>query len=296
MNERILGFIEGLIAGVSFGTASIFVRYLVILDVNIYAIAFFRLIIASIFLLFVSSFIINRKSMVLFVKPDILKWIILMGILIGLHFIFFIAAVRDTYIVNATVLVNTTPILALILGYFLFGITFFKRDLFAIFLAFIGSVLLVLHDFRLEANIVGDIEALIAAFLIAIYINVGRKVRVDGNILGNMAIVYLVASPIVYLVSLLSNIPLLNIEYSLYSISLLILIGLVPTGIGHTLYVSSLRGLKPYEASTLALLEPVSATILAYILFSESPGIFSLLGATMVLMSIIIFSYTRRFE
>jgi drug/metabolite transporter (DMT)-like permease len=51
----------------------------------------------------------------------------------------------------------------------------------------------------------------------------------------------------------------------------LIGIALFPTALGHSLHFSSLEGITPHEAATLALLEPVVATFLGVVLLGEAP-------------------------
>jgi len=65
-------------------------------------------------------------------------------------------------------------------------------------------------------------------------------------------------------------------------------LGILPTAVGHTLYIVSVKVLKSYEAATLALLEPVSASLLAVILFNEVPGINSIIGSILIATAIIL--------
>jgi|Deesub1362A_J573_1020465.scaffolds.fasta_scaffold00012_166 drug/metabolite transporter (DMT)-like permease len=295
MSTRTRGLLEGLGAGLAFGSASIFIRYLILFDVNIYAIAFFRLLIAT-GILSLIILLMSRYGNVAIPRVDIktLIYIVSMGIVIGLHFIFFISAVRDTYIVNATVLVNTTPILTLILGALLFKVSISKWDVQIVTVAFLGAALLALQDLHLTGSLIGDIEAILAAFFQALYLNIGKKIRGSTHILLIMAIVYIAAIPVIFLASVIEGINLFQFSYTHTVILLMFAVGAIPTAIGHTLYVSSLKGLKSFETATLGLLEPLSASILAYILFFESPGILSIIGASLVLASIFMISYRER--
>jgi len=59
-------------------------------------------------------------------------------------------------------------------------------------------------------------------------------------------------------------------------------LGLIPTAIAHTLYFSSLSNLKSFETATMALLEPIGATLLGVLVFREMPAPVFLLGAIVV--------------
>jgi drug/metabolite transporter (DMT)-like permease len=63
-------------------------------------------------------------------------------------------------------------------------------------------------------------------------------------------------------------------------------LGLIPTAIAHTLYFSSLSHLKSFETASLALLEPLGATLLGIAVFREVPAPVFAFGAVMVLAGI----------
>jgi drug/metabolite transporter (DMT)-like permease len=54
----------------------------------------------------------------------------------------------------------------------------------------------------------------------------------------------------------------------------------------HTLYFSSLSNLRSFETATMALLEPVGATVLGALLFGEVPAPLFIFGAALVLLGI----------
>jgi DME family drug/metabolite transporter len=73
----------------------------------------------------------------------------------------------------------------------------------------------------------------------------------------------------------------------------LIGLGLLPTAIAHTLYFSSLSNFKSFETATMALLEPIGATILGIAVFQEIPAPIFTLGAVLI-MSGIFFTIKNR--
>lgn len=72
----------------------------------------------------------------------------------------------------------------------------------------------------------------------------------------------------------------------------LIGLGVLPTAGAHTLYFSSLSNLKPFETATMALLEPIGATLLGLALFQEQPGFLFVAGSALILLGI--FFVTRK--
>lgn len=65
----------------------------------------------------------------------------------------------------------------------------------------------------------------------------------------------------------------------------LITLGIVHSTIAPLLYVQGFRSVKANEAAILGYIEPVGATLLAFIFFSEIPGITVLIGGALILYS-----------
>jgi drug/metabolite transporter (DMT)-like permease len=65
-------------------------------------------------------------------------------------------------------------------------------------------------------------------------------------------------------------------------------LGIVPTLVGHSLYNYSLGSVKVVTANLFPLLEPVIASILAVLLFSEIPTLAQIGGYSLILVSVAI--------
>lgn len=279
-------------AGFAFGTASILIRYLSIYGVNSFSIAFYRLIIGSAILIIIIYLVIpGRVGVKVFdriIFRDI-KTIIVMSLALSLHFIFYIQSVIDTYIINATLLANTTPVMTLIMSFLLGVARITKVDVIGVTLGFLGAFIMVFSGFRGAGTLIGDLEALVAALLYATYIMAGKYITIRDT-LSVMSVVYAFTIPIIFVYSLVLGIdmpfPIGNWDAILFLLGL----GLIPTAIGHTLFISSLKGLKPHETSLIGLLEPVSATIYSIVLFSEYPPVSSIIGGIIIGFSIYLVS------
>lgn len=275
---------EGFIAGILFGTAAIFIRLLT--GLNVSSIAFWRLIIASATLIAITP--VLKQSFNLGIVKANIKSISLLGVLIGLHFILFVSAVMDTTILNATVLVNTAPIFSVLISTLLFKITPSRTAIIGLTTSFLGVSLIAYGDasYPLTINLRGDLEAVLAAVAEGFYLNYGREIREKMPLLLTMIPIYLVSALAVGFSCIITGIPL-TFPGQLYLILPLIGLGILPTAIGHSLYFSSLSKLKSFETATLALLEPIGATILGIILFSEIPGAIFVLGSTLILGGVV---------
>lgn len=283
--NRKIALTEGILAGISFGTAAIFIRLLG--DLNANSIAFWRLIIAICAL--GAVILISKKSFDLHKIRENIRQFIILGFLLGLHFILFVSAVGDTTILNATVLVNTTPIFSMLISAFLFKGKPSYVAVTGILVSFIGVGIITYADTSpsaLSVHLKGDLEAVFAAVVEGFYLNYGREVRGNVPLIPLMIAIYSMSALTVAVASVVTLNPL-NFTINQPSFILyLIGLGIVPTAFAHTFYFSSLSHLKSYETATMALLEPIGATLLGIAVFSEIPNPFFIVGAFLVLCGI----------
>ena len=290
---RKLALTEGITAGVLFGTAAILIRFLQ--NLNAFYIAFWRLIIAS-FTLAVILIIFGKSFNFNLVRKN-LKELFILSFFLSLHFIFFISAVKDTTILNATVLVNTTPIFSMFVSSFIFKLKPSRLAILGLTISFLG-VCVIAYTETITANmnarpeifspnLKGDLEAVLAALVESFYLNYGRKIRNQMTILSTMFPIYMLTAVIVGVLSIPATNKILTLPTETAIILPLVGLGILPTAIAHTLYFSSLSNLKSFETATMALLEPVGATFLGIILFQEIPQYLFVFGAALILLGII---------
>jgi drug/metabolite transporter (DMT)-like permease len=283
---RRLSFAEGTIAGITFGTASIFVRLLGVLDT--FSIAFWRMIVACAILLIV-VFVLQKSFNISLVKKN-LRELFILSLLLGMHFIFFVSAVKDTTVLNATALVSAAPLFSVFISSFVFKLRPSATAIVGLVFSLIGVCVIGLaeaaassmHSSAHFPTLKGDLEAILAAVTIAIYLNYGKKMRSKMSLLSTMLPTYALTAVVIGLVSVLAGSIVKAVPAELGLILPLVGLGLLPTAIAHTLEFSSLSNLKPFETANMALLEPVGATILAAIVFQEVPGPIFVAGAAMV--------------
>jgi drug/metabolite transporter (DMT)-like permease len=281
---RKAALVEGITAGAFFGTAAIFIRLLK--SVDAFSIAFWRLIVASGALALI--LLILGKTFSRRLVQQNLKNLAVLSVFLGLHFIFFASAVNNTTLLNATVLVNTAPIFSMFVSAFLFNAKPSRLAVLGLTVSFVGVSIITYADaqpFGFSSNLKGDLEAVLAAVVEAFYLNFGRKTRGQMPVLSTMLPIYLLSALVVGVISVPANASL-AIPSNLEIILPIIGLGLLPTAIAHTLYFSSLSNLKSFETATMALLEPIGATILGVAIFQEIPESLFVFGAFLILLGI----------
>jgi drug/metabolite transporter (DMT)-like permease len=293
IRTRELALTEGMAAGILFGTAAIFIRFLQGLDA--FSIAFWRIIIACLAL--TAILIVAKRPFSLVLIRKNVKELFILSFFLGLHFIFFVSAVKDTTILNATVLVNTSPIFSMLVSSFLFKLKPSRLALAGLTVSFIGVCIIAyaetitgstgVQSKAFSSSLIGDLEAVLAAVVEAFYLNYGRKLRSEMSILTAVLPMYALTAIVIGVIGLpvTQRIPALPTTTEL--ILPLLGLGILPTAIAHTLYFSSLSNLKSFETATMALIEPIGATVLGMALFQEIPAPLFGFGAALTLMGIL---------
>jgi len=222
------------------------------------------------------------------VKQNI-RQILILGIFLGLHMILYVSAVKNTTILNATVLVNTAPVFSMLLSTFHFNTKPSRLAIIGLATSFLGAALISYADAfpsPLKIHLIGDLEALLAAVAEAFYLSYGRETRSKMPLLSQVVPIYLISATIIGVSCLLTRTPI-TLPQQPNMMLFLLSFAILPTALGHTLYYSSLSNLKSFETATLALLEPIGATLLGVSLFSEIPTPLFVLGAVLVSSGIV---------
>ncbi len=276
------------IAVVAVSWAAIFIKFT---GAPPLATAFYRMSFATLFILPLAI----RKSLpeILRLKGKILILTLLSGVFLGFHFATWIASLDYTSISNSVVLVTTQPVFVAILSHLLLKEKINLTILFAVLLALLGSFIISGGDFQVgKANFFGDILALIGAITAAAYLLCGRVVRQKLSLITYIFAVYFVSALVLGILCITWGTPLY--PYPSKTFLWFILLGLIPTVIGHTLYNWALKYLKAYLVGMSILGEPVGATVLAYFIFKQTPPALTYLGATAIFVGIFLVFWSQK--
>ena len=192
------------------------------------------------------------------------------GLCLALHFVSWIASLRYTSVASSVILVTLTPLLLVPAGYLMWGERPTRRLGLGIGLAIGGSVCIAWNDFQLSPPqaLYGDLLALGGAVRRAAYLVCGRLVRPSVPLPLYAGLVYACAAVCLWAVCLLSPVPVLGYAGSAYLI--LLLLGLGPQLIGHTVVNWALAYLSPTIVAVILLAEPIGASLLAWLWLGES--------------------------
>lgn len=212
----------------------------------------------------------------------------LAGVCLGLHFTCWITSLYYTSVASASVLVTIHPIMIILVERLLFKRNFVWTTWLGVIMAFLGSALLGISDSQVEQSfsnpLLGNFLAFSAAVIFVVYLFLGQKVRQKREWIDYVFPVYSYAAvTCLILVGLLGE--------NLLTVSLIgVLAGLGlaigPQIMGHGSMNYAVKFIAPTLLSTLILIEPLLASVLAFFLFDELPPFFSITAMIIILAGV----------
>jgi drug/metabolite transporter (DMT)-like permease len=206
------------------------------------------------------------------------------GLFLAAHFALWNASLALTSVAAATTLVSCTP-LFVGLGSGLLGEAPDRRTWTGIVVATAGAAVIGAGDAGGSGPgpnpLLGDVLAFAGAAAMAAYLLLGRVVRRRLTVSAYAASVYGMAAAALLAACLLTGASLGGYRAG----SWLALAGVVvgPQLLGHTVFNSLLASVRASVVAVALLLEPVAATLLAWLLFDELPSPAFWVGAPLVL-------------
>jgi drug/metabolite transporter (DMT)-like permease len=195
------------------------------------------------------------------------------GVFLAVHFALWNASLALTSVAAATTLVSCTP-LFVGLGSVALGEPPDRRTWTGIVAATAGAVVIGLGDAGGSgpgsSPLLGDVLAFVGAAAMAAYLLLGRVARRRLTVSAYAASVYGTAAAVLLPACLLTGASLGGYPAG----SWLALAGVVvgPQLLGHTVFNGLLASVRASVVAVALLLEPVAATLLAWLLFDELPA------------------------
>ena len=209
------------------------------------------------------------------------------GIFLGLHFACWISSLKYTSISNSVVIVATHPFFVAVVEKIFFKEKLTRSAVFGMTIAFVGMIIIAGSDFRLGIDhFWGDFLAFLGAVFAGSYLIFGRKIRRNLDNRHYVFPVYLIAAITILIILSIFGSPLAGFSGKVWM--LFLLLALIPTVIGHTTYNYLLKFVRAHIVAITILGEPIWATILAVLIFSEYPTAATYLGGSLILLGIFV--------
>ncbi|MBA1340683.1 MAG: hypothetical protein C5S40_00935 [ANME-2 cluster archaeon] len=284
------GYIQIAIGAVLFGLIGIFVKLTSQMPLG--SIIFYRLMFGLIAIALFFTCCRRLSELRLGQKK---KYILLLGLMQAGTMLSYFFSVKHTSVSIAVLLLYTAPVYVTLLSPFLLKEYINRRSIFALAISIIGVILVIRPDTlfqNLDHNyLIGLAAGLVSGLFYGGMTLTSRYLKdyYTGTTQAAWAllITLLIFSP--YSVAITAKILMDNLV-------VLVLFGLISTAMALVLYLSGLMQVRAQSASIVALLEPASAVVFAYLILSEPVTTSMLAGGALILLSAVIISRERPVE
>lgn len=220
-----------------------------------------------------------------------LVWSLVAGVFLAVHFATWITSIELTSIAASVLLVSTAPVFVALAAHFVMRERVTAKGWVGIVIAILGTLLIAGDDFG-GSSFEGNTLALIGGAAAGYYILFGQLARRRLGIIEYAVIAYSASAVLLLLVIVPRGVALSGYETKTW----LAIAGLVigPQLLGHTLINLVLSDLDATTVSMTIMAEPIIATLLGALLFSEIPSVLIYPGGAAILGGIYLVSMARR--
>lgn len=266
------------------GTIGIFRKYIPLPSSTL---AFVRGFIGTIFLILL--ILVKREKIQWSAVKANLFMLIASGAFIGFNWILLFESYRYTSVATATLCYYMAPIIVILASPFVLKEKLTVKKLICVAVALSGMVLVsgvIGVEFTGAGEFKGIFFGLGAALFYATVMLMNQKIR---NIPAyDKTIMQLASAAIVVLPYTLLTEDLTGITYTPFIILMILILGIVHTGIAYALYFGSMDNLKAQTIALFSYIDPITAIILSATLLREGMGAMEAVGAVLVLGATIV--------
>ena len=245
------------------GFAPIFVKFS---SLSSSAIAFYRMFLTIPFL-FILNYAINRRYLFHVKNKSTIIYTALASLAFTTDLTLWHYSMNITSVSNATIIVNSAPIFVAVLSFILFKEKLSREFVTSFLITYIGIIgLIYFSNNYTNGKVFGDILCMVAAFFYAVYLLVIAKLGKENS----LNIIFYTT----FFCCLFSTIPMVIGGGQVFPssssewINLLLLAVLCQFG-GQYLITHAIGKISASEGSIGLLMQPITATILAAVLFNE---------------------------
>lgn len=202
----------------------------------------------------------------------------ILGVILSIHWITFFQAIQISSVAVGLLTFSTFPVFVTFLEPFVFKEKIKLGDILLALIAFAG-IALVIPRFSLDNNVTqGALWGIVSGITFAILTILNRTyVKTYSSL-----IIAFYQNSVATLL-LLPSLFIINPIYTANDILLLALLGIVFTGIAHSLFIQGMVSIRAQTASVIACLEPVYGICAAILLLNEMSSVKVFAGGVIIL-------------
>ena len=259
-----------------FGTIGIFVHYI---NMPSGVIAFVRGTLGALFLL-VTALLTKKLPDKKAIKTNLPR-LIISGMFIGANWILLFESYRFTTVAASTLCYYLAPIFVIIVSPFLFGEKLGIKKIACVISALVGMVFVSGVLTSGFSGIRGILLAIGAAVFYASVILMNKKI--SGITPSDKTTVQLASAALIVLPYSLIAEPIGDIKLTPLPVILLLVVGIIHTGLAYTLYFGSLSKLPSTTIALFSYIDPIFAVILSALLLKQPMDTYMIIGAVLIL-------------
>ena len=282
MSEASSAYLAIGIAMVSVSFASIFIKWS---ESPPFIIAAYRLGFTCLLLLPLMIWTKGFSEVRRFTRKEMML-VVLSGVALTFHFELWIVSLSMTLVATSVILVTSHPLFVAAVSHFLLKEEVKRVAIVGIVIAFGGVVVLYAGDYSSGGeSLLGDLLAFVGGLFAGIYFLSGRVARQTIGVVPYAFSVYALSSVLLFLSAAIAGDALAVSDGR--EIGLFLLMALIPTILGHTMFNYALKKVPAHIISTSVLGEPVGASVLAYLLLpNEVPTVWVIAGGALVIVGL----------
>ena len=208
----------------------------------------------------------------------------LSGMLIGIHWIFLFEAYHHTTVAVATLCYYLAPVFIIIASPFVLKEKLSLKKIICVTVALIGMIFVSgifkeggTENLQIKGILFGVGAAIIYATVLLLNKHL-TNISSYGMTLMQIGIAAVILLPYTAVTQNFGN-----LSFDFLTIVLLLIVGILNTGITYSLYFSSIKELKAQTIAIFSYIDPIVAIFLSTFLLKEKPDIYTVIGGILIL-------------
>lgn len=208
----------------------------------------------------------------------------LSGMLIGIHWIFLFEAYHHTTVAVATLCYYLAPVFIIIASPFVLKEKLSLKKIICVTVALIGMIFVsgIFKEGGTEnLKIKGILFGVSAAIIYATVILLNKHLKNISSY--GMTVMQIGIAAMILLPYTVATQNFGNLSFDFLAVVLLLVVGILNTGITYSLYFSSIKELKAQTIAIFSYIDPIVAILLSTFLLKEKPDIYTVIGGILIL-------------
>ncbi|GBG10084.1 putative EamA family transporter [Paenibacillus agaridevorans] len=218
--------------------------------------------------------------------------VILAGVLLGLHFLFWMESLVYTSVASSMVILSLQPLFVMIGSYVWFKERARLLTVICLIVALLGSIAIAWGDIGISrAALIGDGLSLLGTLFVSAYLLAGQQVsrKIPAN--AYSVIVFLIGGTVMLAYNLANQVSLTGYDSSDWTYFLMLAV--IPTIFGQYIFNLLLNSIGATTISVGIIGEPILAIFLAYLLLGETISFFQFLGGLLTLLGMGLYFWSK---